>query len=126
MKDLCVTYILILLYLSMSDVNKRKSEPSNDVDSKRQKLEDPKFILPKQVNTNPATLPERKKNIELIVGILLKKTPGLQTPKLRAIEIEYEIAKNHLIQLTKIKLDKVFIDYNILQRLNLQDHPKKN
>lgn len=93
MKDLCVTYILILLYLSMSDVNKRKSEPSNDVESKRQKLEDPKFILPKQVNTNPATLPERKKNIELIVGILLKKTPGLQTPKLRAIEIEYEIAK---------------------------------
>ena len=77
----------------MTDENKRKIEQSDSSDNKRQKLEDPKFILPKQVNTNPATLPERKKNIELIVGILLKINPNIQTPKLKAIQIEYEIAQ---------------------------------
>ena len=49
--------------------NKRSLDDSNGNDTKRPKQEDPKYILPKQVNTYPATLPERKKNIEYILNI---------------------------------------------------------
>lgn len=73
--------------------NKRSLDDSNGNDTKRPKQEDPKYILPKQVNTYPATLPERKKNIEYILNILTKKQPNIINPKLKAIDIEYEIAK---------------------------------
>ncbi|CAX45582.1 RNA exonuclease, putative [Candida dubliniensis CD36] len=73
--------------------HKRSLEDSNGNDTKKLKQEDPKYILPKQVNTHPATLPERKKNIEYILNILTKKQPNITNPKLKAIEIEYEIAK---------------------------------
>ncbi|KAL6450962.1 REX3 RNA exonuclease 3 [Candida maltosa Xu316] len=46
---------------------KRSNETLDEDKSKKPKLEDPKYILPKPVTTFPATLPDRKKNIEYIV-----------------------------------------------------------
>ncbi|RCK64189.1 RNA exonuclease 3 [Candida viswanathii] len=96
--------------------NKRKLEEADATDTKKPKLEDPKYILPKQVNTNPATLPERKKNIELIVGILLKKNPSTPTPKLKATEIEYDVAK---------KSSNVTYKNQIRQAVYKLQHPPK-
>lgn len=55
--------------------------------------QDVKLILPKPVNTNPASIPERKKFIERIAQVLVKKNPELKQPKAQAIEIEFEIAQ---------------------------------
>ncbi|KAI3405666.2 REX3 [Candida oxycetoniae] len=68
--------------------NNKRVKPNDD-----QVEVDVKYILPKTVNTMPAPLPERKKHIEYIAKILLKNDPKLKTPKAKAIEIEYEIAK---------------------------------
>jgi hypothetical protein len=60
---------------------------------KKDKVEiDPKYILPAQVNGAPATLPARKKIIQLFVDSIKKHYPEIPTPILRGTEEEYKIA----------------------------------
>ncbi|KAG7660676.1 REX3 [[Candida] subhashii] len=55
--------------------------------------EDPKYITPKQVKNNPATIQVRKQFIEMIVTTLLKKDPTIKLPKTKAIEYEFDLAQ---------------------------------
>ncbi|KAI5950967.1 REX3 [Candida jiufengensis] len=80
------------------DQDKRPKTTSTSTVNSNSQLKDVLHILPKTVNNSPAPLPDRKKFIERIASIMLKKDPSIQTPKLKAIEFEYDIAKNSTIR----------------------------
>lgn len=92
--------------MTPSELHPRKRTSEDDAGTnKRLKLtadsgttddhtEDLKLILPKPVTTNPAQFADRKRHIETIANIIKLKRPSLKTPKLKAIEIEYDIARN--------------------------------
>ncbi|CAI5757091.1 unnamed protein product [Candida verbasci] len=75
-------------------MSKRPNDNFEIPKPKKQKLVDPQYVLPKALPSSPATLQERKKFIEHIVKVLTKVQPNLKTPKLKAIHIEYQIAKS--------------------------------
>lgn len=54
---------------------------------------DPEYILPTHLPVSPATIQVRKQNIVAMVQVISQMQPSLKTPKLKAIELEYEIAK---------------------------------
>lgn len=53
---------------------------------------DPEFILPRHIPVSPATIPVRKQNILELVKVIQLMQPSLATPKLKAIEEEYNVA----------------------------------
>ena len=73
--------------------NKRSLDDSNGNDTKRPKQEDPKYIFTKTSEYISSHSTGKKENIEYILNILTKKQPNIINPKLKAIDIEYEIAK---------------------------------
>ena len=87
---------------------------------KKEKVEvDPKYILPTQVNGAPATLPARKKIIELFVDAIKKHYPEISTPILRATDEEYKIATTT----TSFAYNQVV--RNRLQEINLKKLEKE-
>ncbi|KAI5948809.1 REX3 [Candida theae] len=71
----------------------RQSDTHDDTKKTETASQDIELILPRQVNTHPAKIPDRKRHIQTISSIIKRKQPFEKTPNLRAIEIEYEIAK---------------------------------
>lgn len=63
--------------------------------TKKQPQQDVKLIMPKTCpgGGGPATLPQRKKYIELLVAAVLKFDPQWVTPKKWATDVEFTIAK---------------------------------
>lgn len=60
---------------------------------KEASVEDPKFILPKEIKlTAPATIQVRKKFIQIMIDALKKNDPNIRTPILKATEEEFKVA----------------------------------
>ncbi|CAK9436230.1 uncharacterized protein LODBEIA_P07880 [Lodderomyces beijingensis] len=74
--------------------SRKRHKPESAGKDEDNDSKDIKYILPKTVPTMPAPIPERKKHIEHIAAILIKKDPSNPTPRAQAVEIEYEIARN--------------------------------
>lgn len=62
-------------------------------ENKETKVEEPKFILPKEIKlAAPATIQVRKKFIQIMVDTLKKNDPNIPTPILKATEEEFKVA----------------------------------
>ncbi|EGV61447.1 RNA exonuclease 3 [Yamadazyma tenuis] len=56
--------------------------------------QDPEFVLPKHMISPPATIQVRKQNILELVKAITQMNPTFETPKLKAIDLEFSIASS--------------------------------
>lgn len=78
---------------------------------------DAKFIVPQEVKPiSPATMPDRKRYIQIIVDTLKRVDPNVRCPILHAVDEEYKIASTN---------SKITYPQSVKRKIHQLSHPEK-
>lgn len=84
---------------------------------------DPRFIVPLEVNPSPALVPVRKKFIQQLVEAIKSKQPDNKTPVLTALEMEFKVASTNTSSTYNLAIKREIYNVTRADKARLQKKP---